>query len=183
MTCIAGLVSGGSVYLGADSAGIAGWSLTVRADKKIFRNGPFLMGFTSSFRMGQILAFNFVPPTPRQNIDPFVYMATEFVDGARQAMKVGGFARLKENADQGGDFLVGFAGRLFHIAEDFQVGEALSGFDACGCGQDVALGSLYSTREWREPPGRVREALAAAEALNAGVRGPFILDALKGDGS
>lgn len=138
------------------------------------------MGFTSSFRMGQILAFNFAPPAPRQNVDPFVYMATEFVDGARQAMKNGGFARSKDGADEGGDFLVGFAGRLFHVASDFQVGEAACGFDACGCGEDVAMGSLYSTREWPTPAERVRDALAAAEALNAGVRGPFVFETLKG---
>lgn len=51
MTCIVGLEHNGRVYIGADSAGVSGWDLTVRADKKVFRNGSFLFGFTDSFRM------------------------------------------------------------------------------------------------------------------------------------
>ena len=41
MTCIVGLVHGGKVYMGGDSAGVGGYCLTVRADEKVFRNGEF----------------------------------------------------------------------------------------------------------------------------------------------
>ena len=41
MTCIAGFVENGTVWMGADSAGVGGDDgLTVRADRKLFRNGP-----------------------------------------------------------------------------------------------------------------------------------------------
>ena len=39
MTCIVGLVHEGVVYIGGDSAGVGGMSLTVRADEKVFQNG------------------------------------------------------------------------------------------------------------------------------------------------
>ena len=55
MTCIAGLVHDGAVYLAGDSAGCSGWDLTVRADPKVFVSGSYVMGFTTSFRMGQLL--------------------------------------------------------------------------------------------------------------------------------
>ena len=42
MTCIVGLVEKGNVYIGGDSAGVGGYSLTVRADRKVFRNGDFV---------------------------------------------------------------------------------------------------------------------------------------------
>ena len=58
MTCIVGLVHEGVVYIGGDSAGVGGMSLTVRADEKVFQNGEFLMGFTTSFRMGQLLRYS-----------------------------------------------------------------------------------------------------------------------------
>ena len=61
MTCIVGLVHEGVVYIGGDSAGVAGLSLVVRADE-MFRNGDFLMGFTTSFRMGQLLRYKLYPP-------------------------------------------------------------------------------------------------------------------------
>lgn len=181
MTCIVGVVSGGKVLIGGDSAAVWGDSLgiVVRNDRKVFRNGDFVMGFTSSFRMGQLLAFNFNPPKPRQGVDIFAYMVTDFVDAARQRMKDGGFTRVKDNwSEQGGTFLVGYAGRLFQIADDFQVGESTHGFDAVGCGHHIALGSLHSTREWTDPEKRAREALATAETFSAGVRSPFFIESI-----
>jgi hypothetical protein len=90
-------------------------------------------------------------------------------------MKNGGYATIKDGVEFGGTFLVGFKGRLFRIADDFQVGESEHGFDACGSGEDVALGSLFSTRllTARSAQERLEEALRAAETFNAGVRGPF----------
>jgi len=178
MTCIVGLVDHGHVYIGADSAGVetGRLALVVRNDRKVFRNGDFVMGFTSSFRMGQLLAFNFNPPKPRVGMDVMAYMVTEFVDAARARMKEGGFARIREGVEEGGSFLVGYAGRLFHISADFQVGESSHGFDACGSGDLIALGSLRSTRDWRDPARRVKEALECAEAFSAGVRAPFFFE-------
>lgn len=40
MTCIVGVVEGHTVWMGGDSAGVGGYALTVRADQKVFRNGP-----------------------------------------------------------------------------------------------------------------------------------------------
>lgn len=177
MTCIVGVVQQGRVHIGGDSAGV-GWgrlSMVSRTDRKVFQNGEFVMGFTSSFRMGQLLAFNFNPPKPRQGVDLMAYMVTDFIDAARQTMKAGGFARVKESADEGGTFLVGYRGRLFHVADDFQVGESSHGYDACGCGDQIALGSLYATRENDDPVARIYGALGAAEAFSAGVRSPFHL--------
>lgn len=177
MTCIVGIVHKKRVFIGGDSAGVGGnYSLVVRNDRKVFRNGDFVMGFTSSFRMGQLLAFNFHPPKPRVGVDTMTYMVTDFIDAARARMKEGGYARVKEAVEEGGTFLVGYAGRLFHISEDFQVGESTHGFDACGCGEDIALGSLRSTRGWKSPKDRLKEALETAQAFSAGVRGPFFFE-------
>lgn len=180
MTCIVGLVHGDTVIIGADSAGVhsATWQITVRRDRKVFRNGDFLIGFTSSFRMGQLLAFNFTPPKPRADVDVMTYMVTDFIDAVRTCLKTGGYARVKESADEGGEFLVGYRGRLFNIHEDFQVAESTLGYAACGCGGQPAIGSLYSTRTWSDPAARVTEALTCAEAFSAGVRGPFHIEVL-----
>jgi hypothetical protein len=177
MTCIAGVVHKGGVYIGGDSASVdGGLGLITRTDRKVFRNGDFVMGFSTSFRMGQLLAFNFNPPKPRVGVDIMAYMVTDFIDAARARMKEGGYARVKESVEEGGTFLVGYRGRLFHVADDFQVGESSHGFDACGCGAEIALGSLYSNRRLENPVKRLTEALTAAEAFSAGVRGPFHIE-------
>lgn len=174
MTCIVGVASQGHVWIGGDSAGIAGWSLSVRADEKVFANGPFVMGFTSSFRMGQLLRYSFVPPEKDPESDLDRYMVTSFVDAVRRCLKEGGYALRKEEKEEGGTFIVGIAGSLFLVEGDYQVGKQSCGYVAAGCGSDIAIGSLYATKDV-EPERRVKLALESAEAHSAGVRGPFVV--------
>ena len=173
MTCIAGIATGGAVYLAGDSAGVAGWDLVIRADQKVFRNGDFVMGFTSSFRMGQLLRYAFQPPKHDPSVDVYQYMVTTFVDAVRDCLIAGGVARKESEQESGGTFLVGYQGRLFSIHEDYQVRESECGFDAVGCGAQVALGALYAASHL-EPIDRLKLALDAAEAFSVGVRAPFV---------
>jgi ATP-dependent protease HslVU (ClpYQ) peptidase subunit len=171
MTCIVGVQHDGDVYIGGDSAGVAGYSITVRSDQKVFRNGPFVMGFTSSFRMGQLLRYSFTPPAvPDKNLDR--YMSVDFVDGVRECLKDGGFLTNHGGQEVGGTFLVGIRDQLYLIDSDFQVGKPTDGYDAVGCGEEFAKGSLYSTIG-NDPKLRVREALKAASHHSAGVTGPY----------
>jgi hypothetical protein len=178
MTCIAGLVDNGIVYIGGDSAGVGGLSLSVRADEKVFQNGEFIFGFTTSFRMGQLLRYSLNPPKNYENIDINKFMVTKFIESIRKCLKDGGYAYKNNEVESGGTFLVGYKGKLFKIDSDYQVGEELIGFDAVGCGENIALGSLYST-EGQPPKERILKALEAAERFSAGVRRPFNVVELK----
>jgi hypothetical protein len=177
MTCIVGLVTPKGIYVGGDSAGVGGYSLTVRADEKVFINGGFIFGFTSSFRMGQILRFGFTPPKLHADVDLYEYMVTTFIDAVRQRFAAAGWIGKEETTrDTGGTFIVGHRNRLFTIQGDFQVAESIDGYDAVGCGQDIALGSLYATKKsdgFSDPEVAVETALEAAEGYSAGVRRPF----------
>lgn len=176
MTCIVGLAESGAVYIGGDSAGVdSRYALGVRADRKVFRNGDYIMGFTSSFRMGQLLQHSFKPPKRHPDTDIYAFMVTEFVDGVRQCLKDGGYATKEKEAEQGGSFLVGYQGRLFIVHGDYQVADPADGFGALGCGDLIALGSMHSTRVM-EPKFRVLTALEAAERFSAGVRAPFHIE-------
>ncbi len=172
MTAIAGLAHRGSVFIGGDSAGVADMSLTVRGDTKVFRKGRYLFGFTSSFRMGQLIRYSLELPKPKGDLDRF--MATQFIDSLRACLRSGGWARKENEREEGGTFLVGVRGQLFAVYEDYQVGRAADGFAAVGCGDQIALGALYATRSTGlGPRKRIKLALAAAERFSAGVRGPF----------
>lgn len=173
MSCIVAIIEDGSVVMGADSAGVAGLFVSVRKDPKIFRVGEFLIGYTSSFRMGQILGYSLVPPEHPADMDTARYMATLFVDAVRAALSAGGFARKENETEAGGEFLIGYRGRIFHIHDDYQVGEAVLPYDAVGCGSEIALGSMYSTVGYAEH--RVRKALEAAQEFSGGVRAPFLI--------
>jgi ATP-dependent protease HslVU (ClpYQ) peptidase subunit len=178
MTAIVGLVQNGSVYIGGDSAGSNTWQMSIRSDAKVFHNGPYLMGFTTSFRMGQLIRYGLTPPRPKGDLDQF--MATTFIDAIRDCLKAGGWARKENEREEGGTFLVGVRGRLFTVYDDYQVAQTADGYAAVGSGDDSALGALFATAHTElGPRKRVLLALAAAERFSAGVRAPFICLRLK----
>ena len=170
MTCIVGLIDKDDVYIGGDSAGVAGLSLTIRSDEKVFVNGPFIMGFTTSFRMGQLLRYKFDPPKQTVNVPDMKYMVTDFIDAVRKCFTDNGFG----NASTGGAFLVGYNGKLYSIDSDFQVGIPTAAYDSCGCGSDVALGALYAS-QGRRADERIKIALEAAAKFSGGVAPPFTM--------
>jgi len=179
MTCIVGLKQNGKIYMGADSAGVGLYSISLHADQKVFVRKGFIFGFTSSFRMGQLLMHSFNPPQCHPDIDLHEYMVTSFIDGVRSCLKVGGFAKKENEVESGGCFLVGYSGRLFKIYDDYQVQEVLGDYNAAGCGNDIAFGVMYATAGKR-PKDRIKLALEAAEHHNAAVRAPFIIKELTG---
>lgn len=179
MTCIAGLVANGKVYMGADSAGVSGLDLRVRADQKMFRKGPFLIGCTTSFRMQQIIQYEWELPGHPEEMGLMEFMVREFVGTLRKALTTGGFAKKNSEQEEGGDFLVGYRGFLFNICSDFQVAQVQEAYSATGCGAAYALGSLFATADQTMlPDHRIEAALRAAENFSAGVRGPFYVDVI-----
>jgi hypothetical protein len=133
-------------------------------------------GYTTSFRMGQIIQYGFTPPTLGDDVDLDRVMRTTFVDALRTAFKQAGWARTDNGVEETGQFLVGVKGRLFTVDADYQVGEPADGYAAVGCGHALAAGSLHTSRAlgW-EPSRRVTAALEAAAHHSAGVVDPFTL--------
>ena len=176
MTAVVGLVDKetGDVFIGGDSAGVAGLNITVRTDPKVFQNGPFLIGFTSSFRMGNILRFRFSPPAQTVHQEDFQYMTTDFVDALRKCFSQNGYG--DKEATFGGNFLVGYKGNLYNIQGDHQVGMSAAPYDAVGCGEPFSKGCFFATEGSNlKPAERVKLALEAATNFSGGVRPPYII--------
>jgi len=177
MTAIAGLIDGDKVWIGGDSAGVGGcYSLSVRKDPKVFKVGEFLFGYTSSFRMGQILRFFLTPPPVPENVDEFAYMVQYFIPAVRKVLKDNGYLKIELNEETAGTFLVGWRARLFSVQSDLQVAESSMPYMACGCGDDLILGALFAMSKSKEkltPEQKIRRALSASESFSAGVRSPF----------
>lgn len=173
MTCIVGISNGTTVFLGGDSASVGGLDISRTLHPKVFKNGSYVMGYTTSFRMGQLLEFATLPePTKPDCKNLYKFMITKFVPAIRTIFKDGGYLKVKESQENGGTFLVGLKGNLFIVDSDFQVQQKPEHFSACGCGDNVALGALFALRD-TPPRDRLRIALEAAEAYSAGVRSPF----------
>lgn len=180
MTCIVALKHRGTIYMGCDSAGVGGLSRQNRVDPKIYRIGQsMLIGFTTSFRMGQLLGYSLTLPHHHPDVSVEKWMVTAFVDAVRNTLKSGGWAERDKDQESGGRFLVAYRERIFQIDSDYQVGERMEPFGAVGCGDDLALGALFATQQMTDPKRRVQIALEAAAAFSAGVHPPFRIEELR----
>jgi hypothetical protein len=185
MTCIVALINENKVFLGGDAAASDDKSGLIfqRTDPKVFKVGQFGIGFVDSFRMGQILQYSWTPPVYKptsgyRNLDKF--LRTRFVESVKEAFKENGYGNQNpgtEDGDEGGIFIVTVqgAGRIFTMDSDFHIGEADVQYMAEGAGQELALGSLFSTAQIKTPRKRVRMALEAATKFNMSVRPPFTI--------
>jgi ATP-dependent protease HslVU (ClpYQ) peptidase subunit len=175
MTCIAGCVDDEQLVIGADSSSTDGHGLTFEArSPKIFRCGDGILGFTTSWRMGQILEHAFKPPTIGKDVSVERYLCTEWIDAVRGALGSAGWKQRDDERDRGGTFLYGFRGRLFLVDAEFQVVEPRDGYAACGSGWQVAWGAMAALRNLGHPAdATVRGALTAASKHNAPIRAPF----------
>lgn len=180
MTCIVGLVHNGITYIGGDSLGSNGYSKTVRQDKKVFKlvdTDSAVLGYTSSFRMGQLLMYagGLIDSRDEPDID-HKYLVTKFIPNITQLFENGGYNRNKSGEKEGGTFLLGYKDSLYKISSDYQVGISSLDYDACGCGESYALGSLHSTEGTDlTPQERIFKALEAAQEFSCGVQAPFYI--------
>ena len=179
MTCIVGLVEDGVVYMGGDSAAVGGLSIETRADPKVFARDGVIVGYTSSFRMGQLLQYALQIPEQSARQNDIAYLVTTFADAVRALYRDRGFMGKANEREDGGTFLLGYRGSLYKIGDDFQIGRVAHPYDAVGCGGDIALGALYATAGCGlAPERRIRLALEAACEFSAGVRAPFYVTSL-----
>lgn len=190
MTCIVGVVDREQrkMWIGGDSAGVdGGFGLNRVAQPKVFRKGPMLMGYTSSFRMGQLLQYKLELPkwdvtVDHEPNDAYEWMVTKFIEAARRCLKNGGYANVKENVDRGGTFICLLDCKVFVVHSDFQAMQVVEDYAAVGSGEDLALGSLHTTDALNmgSVP-RIHRALEAATAFSAGVHPPYTVLGLSED--
>jgi ATP-dependent protease HslVU (ClpYQ) peptidase subunit len=178
MTCIVGIEHQGKVYIGGDRAGTENGMIVRVAQPKVFASDGYLMGYTTSFRMGQILQHCFIPPPVDKSDDLIGFMVRKFVPALQRALAAGEWLKTKDGRQEAGTFLVGVQGRLFVVEDDFNVHSSRHGFYAVGSGAAVALGALWQSmpenaRTSDNPKDRLRMALEAAQELTTAVAGPF----------
>lgn len=179
MTCIVGMKKDGKVYIGGDSLGSNSLlQKTVRADEKVFSNGDFIFGFTSSFRMGQILRYSFTPPDrPEKMEDDMDYLVSVFIPALIKCFDREGYGHVENNVKTGGVFLLGYKGELYMVEEDYQVGKPTLPYEACGCGEDFAKGAMHVLMALSAPEASAQDmitfAIQAAAVHSAGVAEPI----------
>lgn len=180
MTCIIGVIDKGITYIGGDSLGSNGYNGTVRKDKKVFKlkdTSNAILGYASSFRMGQLLTYatGLIDKRDEPKID-HEYIVTKFIPSITKLFENNGYGKNNSGEKQGGVFLLGYKNKLWKIENDYQVGESFDNYDACGCGEEYALGSMCTTENMDLTPiERIHKALQSASKFSVGVSAPFYI--------
>ena len=152
----------------------------------MFRKGSFIFGGCGSARVNNLLRFRLAPPEAYdwEQLDvsehALAFMSTRFVETVRTCLReFGAQMNFHGESQFAAAFLVGFRGQLYKVDGDYQVGVSHDPFDATGSGDQIALGSLYSTVGLNlAPERRIEMALEAAARYNAAVRPPFVIETL-----
>lgn len=145
MTCIAAIIDkDGKGHIASDSLGSNGHTKANYKNKKVFKKGDMLIGYTSSYRMGQILEYSLeLPPRKvKQNLDKYMYI--DFINAVRQLLKIHGFSTVQNNTEEIGTFIVVTEGHIFKVQSDLAILESRDKFDACGSGEDYAIAVLHT---------------------------------------
>ncbi|MFC3833465.1 hypothetical protein [Deinococcus rufus] len=174
MTLIAAVIQDGQVCMLGDSmagdTASGGYHLT--RQPKVFPLGPLLVGYTSSFRMGQILTHGLKTPSPSGDLGE--WLRGVFIDRVRRAFERSGYGDGKNST--GGTFLIAGAGRIFVVQDDFAVLESTRDYAAVGAGVAHAEGVLGALGAHGLPPQeRLLAAARAAQAHNVWVAPPWHL--------
>lgn len=183
VTCIAAVVgSDGAIYMGGDSAGVSDdsvLSLGIGTEPKVWKSGGLMFGACGSFRVSQVIRWQVHVPTYDPDTEILAYLTGPLIDSLRDELDMHGTLQAwLDDATEGinGGLLIGAAGRVFEVYNDFGIGELVHGYGATGCGGPIALGNLAATESLDiKPKKRILMALQAAERHSAGVRGPFTI--------
>ena len=181
MTCIIGFTDrkNNVSWIGGDSLGSNGYTKATEMPSKVFRNEVFkdvLIGGTTTFRHLDLLKcsgtlFDEVDWYKKIDID-HKYMVTKFIPKVIELFKNGVVGETETR--RGGNFIVATPGRLFEVQQDYSVLEPELGICSVGCGEDVAMGSLITTKDLDiSPQEKIIKALEAAEQYCCGVQRPF----------
>lgn len=141
MTCIAAVVKDGHVWMAGDMLGSNGFTKKVYPDSKVFVNGDFIIGYTSSFRMGQILQYNWTQPPRMEDLSDREYLQVDVVESFRSCLNDLGFGEMREGEHQGGNFLIGYKGVIYEMQNNFSILKNDS-FCSIGSGQYHAESAL-----------------------------------------
>lgn len=175
MTCIVGVAQKGKVFMGGDSCG-SGHTWQQVGNPKVFEvSGGFLIGCTTSFRMIDLLRFELKVEEQKSDISNDEFIRTTFIRAVRECFKEHGWLAKSSDKNEGGNFLVGYRGTLYEVQDDFSVLNSPVEGMAVGSGESAARGSLFTTREDKDPTKRITQALESAEAVAMGVKAPFIV--------
>lgn len=135
MTCIVALKKDGVCYLAGDRMASNGFCKSSYAQPKVFKNGKFMFGYTTSFRMGQLLEHCWNPPARQEGEAEKEYLFNSVIPSIKRLFKDNDWEDSGSDPEnRGGTFIMAFEGNLYRVESNYAVLEMSREFDAVGSG-------------------------------------------------
>lgn len=151
MTCIIGCELDGEVYMGGDSGAVDDYATTAMTEEKVYQihcqenKSQFLIGYEGSFRMGQVVRYQFHPPEHFKEISDMKYLTTKFIDELIECLETNRvLTKDLEERIETDRMLLGYKGKLYTIDSDFNILRNRLGFDTIGSGFELARGAMLT---------------------------------------
>jgi len=173
MTCIVAKVQDGRVWMAGDQEGSDSFRYKEYPNNpKVFWNEDFMIGYTSSYRMAQILQYSWEPPSRIEGVSDDKYLYKSVIDSIKKCFEDNGFGHKDGTEFSSGNFLLGWKGRLFEFEGNLQILEHLD-FASVGCGcyhAYAAMKAMYKFEVYKDSPQDfLAEALDIASDCVSGV--------------
>jgi len=168
MTCIAAVVQNGEMYIAGDRAASEDDIILSLDSPKVWSSGEYLFGYYGRLN-GEIVKHNFIPPRVVGNVDRF--MQTTF----RKALKEF-YSEWDIPMSDSNEFgmLICVGGKIFeHNISDMSITSYDTDFLAVGSGSSYAIGSLFSTQNYKDPKRRLKIALECATKYSTTCQEPI----------
>jgi len=182
MTCIVGIVeatqSSRRIWMAADSGASDESIILPVQDKKIARNGKYLIGYAGDFGLGQLLHTITLPdPTGIKENELLKFMRLKFVPAYKKALKLYAPENIETDEDSGMSALIAVNGVLFEFdSSDYQLNQYRE--CAIGSGSAFAFGALYSSRNYKDIRKRALKAVHCAIEYSPSCLGPVHIDSI-----
>lgn len=126
------------IVLAADKMGSNGNVKRVYTKPKIFKNGDFYIGYTTSFYMGQLLQHTWIPPEKELNQSDDEYLFRDVIKSLHRMFENNDF---DFDAKGEGTFILVYKDRIFEVFSDMSLLE-VDTFASVGCGSEVMQGAI-----------------------------------------
>jgi ATP-dependent protease HslVU (ClpYQ) peptidase subunit len=184
ITCIVGIVDNSfptpRVLMGADSGASDDSIILPVKDRKIIKNGKYLIGYAGDPGLGQLLHSIELPdPTNIKQENLLKFMRLSFAKTYKDAVDFYSPhpAAGDKDEESGVAALIGVKGRLFEFdSSDYQLNE----YDECaiGSGAMFAFGVLYATSGYKDQKKRISKAVECAIKYSPSCLDPIYIESI-----
>lgn len=149
MTCIVAFtLDNGKIVLAGDKLGSNGYTKREMRAPKVFKRGAFHIGYTSTFRFGQLLEHVWEAPVQEEEGD-MRFMVRKVIPSLIKLLTDNKHLFSDSDAIEMGEAIIVYRGKIFRIQGDASIFE--EDYTSVGCGELSATTILHFLNSSGEP--------------------------------